>query len=304
VSIDDGPVAGTKRPPRPRYARLLTALGVLIVVGVIVATVITFLIGGHSRTVAGDEQLRDGIRVHASAIHVMPEQDHLILRLGFEPIGDFTDGDRHVLTNPVRIEAVGGAEILTEDFAAGALIPPQDLTVALGNGEIAEYPFDGYDAQFQVRVTTPAGEAVPSVLMGETAVHGYRISVIDPVSEPNGGHDLTMNVTRGPATLVFGAFVALLMWALTILVLVVAAKHIRSDEPIDIRLISLLGVLLFAFPAMRNAVPNAPAVGVLDDFLSFFWCEIALGLGMVALLISLIRHKDADSTSPQGGSVT
>jgi len=193
----------------------------------------------------------------------------------------------------VRVTAVGGADLLDEAFDSGALMPPENLQLGLGVGDIGGYPFDGYRTVLQVRVLTATGNVVPSVMFGEASVHGYRISMVDPVSEPNGGHDLTIEVTRAPATLVFALFVMFLMWALTVLAVALAIEEIHSGRWIDVELIALFGVLLFAFPAVRNSVPNAPALGVLGDFVAYFWCEIALGLGLVALLATHLRRRGA-----------
>jgi hypothetical protein len=98
-------------------------------------------------------------------------------------------------------------------------------------------------------------------------------------------------VSRAPATLIFAGFIMLLMWTVTLLALMLSAKLIRTGAAIDTPLISLLGVLLFAFTAIRNSMPNAPALGALADYLSYFWCEVALGVGLVALLIFRIRRS-------------
>jgi hypothetical protein len=272
--------------------RVVGALTVVLVLGLMTAIVISFQAGSRSSTVSGDKSLPDGIRVHANVIKVIPEEDHLVVRLSFEPVGNYVQ-DQRFLARPVRVVAVGGAGIVDETFDAGALMPPEDLMVALGGGEISEYPIDSYESLFQVRVTD-AGGAVPSVLMAEAAVRGYRLTMADPVSEPNGGNDITIDVSRGPATLTFAVFVIVLMWALTVLVLLLAVGQIRSGAPIDGAMISLVGVLLFAFPAIRNSVPDVPPPGVLGDFLSFFWCEMALGVGLVALLIFRIRRRGED----------
>jgi Domain of unknown function (DUF4436) len=89
----------------------------------------------------------------------------------------------------------------------------------------------------------------------------------------------------------FAGFIMLLMWTVTVLALMLSAKLIRTSATIDTPLISLLGVLLFAFTAIRNSMRNAPALGALADYLSYFWCELALGICLAALLIFRIRRS-------------
>ena len=114
------------------------------------------------------------------------------------------------------------------------------------------------------------GNPIPSVLTCEASVHGYRFMVTGGMPEPSSGNDLAIGVHRVPATLVFA--VSCFMWALTALALIMVVGDIRSSGPIDGSIIALLGVPLFAFPAVRNSVRNAPGLGVLGDYLSYFWC--------------------------------
>ena len=122
------------------------------------------------------------------------------------------------------------------------------------------------------------------MLVADGSLHGYTVDTARTTKEPNGGNDLTIGVSRAPATLIFAGFIMLLMWTVTLLALMLSAKLICTGAAIDTPLISLLGVLLFAFTAIRNSMPNAPALGALADYLSYFWCEVALGVGLVALL--------------------
>lgn len=250
----------------------------------------SFQASARSSAVCGDTGLHDGVRVHANLIQVVPDHDNAVVRLTFTPQGSFV-ADRYFLSRPLRVLAVGGSEILDEKFEAGETMPAEGLDIQLGDGDVGEFPFDEYDAQVQVRVVSPTGEPVPSVLVGEASVHGYRFTVTSGLAEPNRGNNLNFAVRRAPTTVAFAIFIDVLMWALAALALTMALGEIRSAEEIDGAAITLLGVLLFAFPAVRNSVPNMPSLGVLSDYLSYFWCEIGLGLGLVSLLIFNIRRQ-------------
>lgn len=113
----------------------------------------------------------------------------------------------------------------------------------------------------------------------------------DPVAEIDGGNDMTFDVSRSRATLVFGTFIIVLMWALTTLAVVMAAAEIRAGGKMEGPLIGFLGVLLFAFPSIRNSIPNSPPLGVLSDFVAYFWCEIILGLTLVTTLVFTAKPR-------------
>jgi hypothetical protein len=285
VAVD----AGVKRnsAARRRPALLLLAVGLFI--GLVVFSAVSFEGEGHAAGVSGDPNLVDGVRIHANLEKMVPGDPQLVLRLDFEPRGRFAQ-DGVFLAQRLRVIAVGGAGLVDESFAAGGMMTPRTLPVALEGGDVSQYPFDSYSALFGVRVLTGDGAAVPSVVVADGSMHGYSVDIARSTREPNGGNDLTISVARAPATLLFAGFIMLLMWTVTLLALLLSAKLIRTSATIDTPLISLLGVLLFAFTALRNSMPNAPALGALADYLSYFWCEVALGLGLVALLVFRIRR--------------
>lgn len=286
-----GVAAGTdfKNVPAVHNRRPLLLLAIAAFLAVLTITAVSYEKAGHATGVNGDRNLSDGIRIHADIQKISPTDNQLVVGLQFEPRGRFAQ-DGVFLASNVRVVAVGGAGLVDESFAAGGLMTAQTLPVALETGDVSQYPFDRYTSLFSVRILTSDGTPVPTVLLAGGSVHGYSISIGNPPREPNEGNDLTISVTRAPSTWIFAVFIILLMWTLTILAMLLVANQIRSDRPIDGTLISFLGVLLFSFSAVRNSMPNAPAVGALTDYLSFFWCELVLGLCVVAMLVVRIRR--------------
>ncbi|WP_156624078.1 DUF4436 family protein [Mycobacterium sp. 852002-40037_SCH5390672] len=275
----------------PHRRRPLLLLAATVFLAVLTITAVSFEQAGHASGVNGDRNLSDGIRIHADIQKITPADDQLVVGLEFEPRGRFAQ-DGVFLAKNARVVAVGGAGLVDQSFTAGGLMTSQTLPVALASGDdVSQYPFDRYTALFSVRILAADGSPVPTVLIAGGSVHGYSISIGNPPRELNEGNDLSISVGRAPSTWIFAVFIVLLMWALTILSVLLTANQIRSDRPIDGTLISFLGVLLFSFSAVRNSMPNAPAVGALTDYLSFFWCELVLGLCLVAILVFRIRRN-------------
>jgi len=50
-------------------------------------------------------------------------------------------------------------------------------------------------------------------------------------------------------------------------------KIYRSNSPPEIGEMGFCAALLFAFPAIRSAEPFVSPMGVLSDYLGFFWGE-------------------------------
>ena len=78
-----------------------------------------------------------------------------------------------------------------------------------------------------------------------------------------------------------------LMWILT-LGGVGIAWRVTTGRKAEIPMCAFLGVLLFAFPAVRNLQPSAPPIGALSDFLAFFWCEALVAISLCFVLGSYV----------------
>ena len=72
------------------------------------------------------------------------------------------------------------------------------------------------------------------------------------------------------------------MWALSIAVLFLMISVLVRGRKAEIAMFSFMAALLFAFYAVRNSQPNVPPIGVLSDFLGFFWAELIVGACLLA----------------------
>ncbi|GIW05989.1 MAG: hypothetical protein KatS3mg060_0794 [Dehalococcoidia bacterium] len=62
------------------------------------------------------------------------------------------------------------------------------------------------------------------------------------------------------------------------------------DKRIEAAILSSLGAMLFAFPALRSAVPGAPPIGAAIDYFAFFWAEMIVAVSLITLLVVYIRR--------------
>jgi hypothetical protein len=82
----------------------------------------------------------------------------------------------------------------------------------------------------------------------------------------------------------YGAMAMLACGALTIGTL--AFLRVRRAEP---TLISAVGALVFALPALSNALPGGAPLGVYGDIFVFLWAELAAVLAFVLLVATWAR---------------
>jgi hypothetical protein len=59
---------------------------------------------------------------------------------------------------------------------------------------------------------------------------------------------------------------------------------------IEVTLVGALGAIVFALPALRNALPGAPPLGVRADVLVFFWAELAAVIALSLFIAAWARR--------------
>jgi len=263
-------------------------------------TLTSFLQVRKSSLVAGDPQLTNGIRVVANVVDVAPADRVVKLRLVFQPLGGFSR-DGNFLSQPVTISVLGGADIVNDSYEAGQIMLPADVRIPLRSGNISMYPFDRYESTLRVELTMPGRAPIPTAMQVEASNPGYKVHLTTRSPSTDAGlYDLSLQVSRAPTTVLFAIFTSVLMLTLTILVLMTIFWLLRGGASESVRfIIPLILILLFAFPAIRSFAPGVPPLGVLVDFFAFFWCEIALGIGVIITYGSLMREIRQTTAKPK-----
>jgi hypothetical protein len=59
---------------------------------------------------------------------------------------------------------------------------------------------------------------------------------------------------------------------------------------IEVTLVGALGAMIFALPAVRNALPGAPPLGVRADILIFFWAELGAIIALCLFITAWARQ--------------
>lgn len=285
--------ASHARAPRRRNWKWLFVAGVALIViaGFVFFILSSFLKTKQSSLVVGDPNLADGVRVTANVVDVAPADKVVRLRLAFQPVGGLSQ-DGNVLSRPIEVVVIGGADVVHDEYKASEIILPADVRMPLRSGRIAMYPLDRYDSNLRLEVRNADGSPIPTSLSVDASTPGYIVGITSESLSSDGAiRDLTLRVSRAPTTLFFAFFTSALMLTLTTFVVMTVYWLLRGGASESVRfMIPLILVLLFAFPAMRSFVPGVPPLGVLFDFFAFFWCEIILGLAVVVVYASLMRE--------------
>lgn len=278
-------------PRRPRWKPIVfVVLPLLVAAGFVVVMLNSFFQLRQTSLVAGDPNVRDGIRVMANVVDVTPTDRVVKLRLAFVPVGKYSqDGD--FLNQPVTVTVLGGADVVNDTYKKSEIMLPADVRLPLRSGSISMYPFDRYQTTMRVEVSTEDGRPIPTSLQVDASNPGYRVQMTSVSVGDDATRDLNIRVSRAPATIVFAIFTSVLMLTLTGLAVMTVFWLLRGGANESVRfMIPLILVLLFAFPAIRSFAPSVPPLGVLLDFFAFFWCEIALGISVIVVYTHLMRE--------------
>ena len=156
------------------------------------------------------------------------------------------------------------------------------------------YPFDAHNTSLGFFVSQDMGhgkfERLPIKYdCSQCTVDGFDVSIHDDGTTPTDVR-LRVNITRTKPIIIFSLAIALAMWAMTIVVVLMAYRVIRLNKEVpDVATMGFIGGLLFAFPAIRSTQPRVPPMGVLSDYYGFFWCEFILIVALVVVTIAWIR---------------
>ena len=183
------------------------------------------------------------------------------------------------------------------EYLAGK-VPPSYPVAFLTNGEVAQWPFDSYTAQFTVLTAEgalPGGSVVPTVLCGTAQVAGWDITseevegddtlVVDdePVEQ------IQLRAVRSPATITFGIVILALMVTLPILGLTVSIRMLLGRRKTEATLMSWIAAMLFATLPLRGFLPGSPPIGSWVDYLVVLWAVVGLVASLVIAALAWTR---------------
>lgn len=280
-----------RAPRRSRWKPIVfVVLPLVIATGFVAFMLNSFIQLRQTSLVAGDPNLRDGIKVMANVVDVTPNDRVVKLRLAFAPVGRYSQ-DGNFLSQEVKVTVLGGADVVDETYKKSEIMLPADVRLPLRSGSISMYPFDRYQTTMRVEVNTGDGQPIPMALQVDASNPGYQVQMMSVSAGDDATRDLIIRVSRAPATIVFAIFTSVLMLTLTGLAVMTVYWLLRGGANESVRfMIPLILVLLFAFPAIRSFAPSVPPLGVLLDFFAFFWCEIALGINVIVVYTHLMRE--------------
>ena len=218
------------------------------------------------------------------------------------------------------------------EFPAGQRVNPIEAVFPL-DGNVNMYPFDHYGTSIWMMVTKGArfskpsqpttGEAgnketsieetvsgsfvavpqeretVPIVSSISASVPGLKFEGQSVERPRRGLEGFNLVVRRADNVIVVSILIMALMISLAMSVLLMSLHALGSGERIELMPLSLCVTLLFGLPALRNAQPAVPPLGVLGDYFSFVWAEQIVAVSAIMLIWTwLLRQRRAKQPRP------
>lgn len=294
---DDGTVADEpvdrRRLPRlglvlPRRRRFFVgaALAFVLVATMYVLAFRSFVSTQDERegTGFGLELPPGQLNVNAAVLAADPVAKELALRLALLPGSGMLRDDGTLADGlVVTVNSSGGPSVTR--LAPGERPQTIETRLALSGGDAGDYPWDRYVARLLVSASRPApspgepGPSVPVEVRVTSRPFGYRVdSEREPSSFP--GTLVRFDVRRSTPVRLFGTFGFAVILLLGLGAAVAGFSVIVERRLVEFPYLFFCATMLFSFPALRGALPGAPPIGALGDYLAFFW-----GIGLVAVTL-------------------
>ena len=214
------------------------------------------------------------------------------------PRGELNE-DVHVFIS----SSTGGVD---RPFLKGELPSPLDATIEL-NGMISDFPWDHHTGALNMQVVGPKVNGVWQTIPTKVTFVGLLAGVAidanfakDP--DPN-AIDIKLGVSRSTIVKTVVIFSMILLWILTATVVSMVVAVLVGNR-IEMVMFPFIGTILFSMVAFRNALPGAPPIGALSDYMAFFWGYAFCVLALLALTITWLRRLPRKRRADDGEDVS
>jgi hypothetical protein len=218
------------------------------------------------------------------------------------------------------------------EFPRGKRINPVIVVFAV-DGNVNHYPFDRYSSMIRIMVmkTTVArrtkeaeGQTTPTAAPGDEPAEGF-VTATPQEGEPlpinssitasipglkfygerverpeRGVEGFNLAIRRADNVIAFSVLLMTLMMSLALSVLLMCLSALASSDKLELLPLSLCVSLLFGLPALRNAQPAVPPLGVFGDYVSFIWAETIVATSAVMMIWNWMirRHSTESNRAP------
>ncbi len=282
----------------------------LVVVGAFVLVAFSMVVrfydaeGGSSVSGGADVPPdASGVMIQLEPLAVDANVNTARIRLSFGPEGGELFDEQGRPTKNIRITMGNLLQGPNEfKFPAGSAMGAREVAVGIA-GDTAVYPFDehGVELVFTADTFTKGADgAVTSVqpvdlfLEASGGVNGWDTSV-ELDADMGIGYYASFDFERAFSTIAFVMVILVIAGVLAFLALITGALVQSDRRPAEAALLSWTAALIFALPALRNYMPNAPPFGASIDMYAYLWFIVAAGAAAVLVIFGWNGQRLAET---------
>ncbi len=279
-----------------RRAPALLALIVAVTVTYLGVLVTFDLLGtSRERRLGSGLGTASGLGIYIDPVSVDPVADEMDVRIRFTPTAALLGIGPDTANRDFTLTLTNADWVEQRALRANQQLAPATIKVDLNGGSIADYPFDHYHADMRFRAFEGApdrpGAALPEQVTVWESLHGFRVASAESAPTLPGDVGVRIYLRRTDAVIFFALAAYLAMGVMACSALTVASLTFLGRRKVEATLMSALSALVFALPALRNALPGVPPHGVHADLAVFLWSELAAVLALALFVFSWARQK-------------
>lgn len=231
------------------------------------------------------------VNLYLQPIQIDAVNDSMQVRISVVPLpgASSTISDRDFLVNIQRGKQVEHVQVrATQPF------PEVTFDFDLDGGNIRDYPLDRYVSAMTLTASEPVKDgterSLPIHVTAWEGILGYSVKA-QAIATPRPNElQLQFAIRRTGAVSFFGMAIYGAMIVMTFCALIIGSLVFAGIRRIEVTLVGALGAMIFALPALRNALPGAPPLGVRADILIFFWAELAAIIALCLFVAAWARQ--------------
>ena len=277
--------------PLLRRALTLVALlvGCAVAYGVILAQFDLSKGPGEAElgALAGDAR----VKLYLQPIHIDAVNESMQVRISVVPLSEATAtiADRDFLLTVQR-----GKQVEHVQIRANQPLPEITFDFDLHGGNVRDYPLDRYVSLMTLAASERAQDglerSLPIHVTAWEGVLGFHIEAQSAATPRPDELQLQFAVSRTGAVAFFGIAIYGAMIVMMLCALIIGTLVFVGFRRIEVTLVGALGAMIFALPAVRNALPGAPPLGVRADILIFFWAELGAIIALCLFITAWTRQ--------------
>ncbi|MGH8337354.1 MAG: DUF4436 family protein, partial [Gammaproteobacteria bacterium] len=239
---------------------------------------------------AGDAQ----IEVYIQPTQIDPLNYSMQFRLSTQPKRSNGEMVNAVADRDLVLTVKRGNETDNVQIRLNQPYPELNLATDLDGGGVRYYPLDRYAAEISMALVDPSqvqpGKSLPFHVKTWEGVLGWQVQAQPLALRDPGAVGVRLLAQRTGATAFFGLALYGAMVVMAVCAMAIGTLVFVGIRRIEVTLIGAVGAMVFALPALRNAMPGNPPVGVRGDVFVFFWAELATVTALSMFVIAWARR--------------